>query len=121
MGTGAGRVRQRLILAQFIVGVLACGGLGVYLIASSSRAWLTIGVWLLGAGLSYLPLALHAVALNRPGRLEAELAGLDARPEVRSYPVKQFWIAVPGAVLVAAVVELLTPSTAFDTPRRSHP
>ncbi len=53
--------------------------------------------------LNYVPLALHARSLSRPGALEAELTGVvDLRSELRKAGAQQFWIAVPFAVAVAA-------------------
>jgi len=63
-----------------------------------------VGLWLVGAGINYVPLALHARSLSRPGALEAELAGVDVRRELRRAGAQQLWIAVPLAVAVSAAV-----------------
>jgi len=69
------------------------------------RLGVILGVWLVGAGVNYLPLALHAQSLSRPGALEAELSNVDVRRELRRAGVWQLWIAVPFAVAIAALVQ----------------
>jgi hypothetical protein len=96
--------RRRVILAEFIVGVIALVTIGVVIgLNASSWQWRLIGAWFVGVGLNYLPLALHAVELYRPGRLDAELAGVDVLPELRRYGLLQFWVFVPLALVVMAV------------------
>jgi hypothetical protein len=102
--TGSAR-RRRLIRAEFIVGVVGCGGLGLLCLARGSGWVGALGFWLLGAGVNYLPLALHAQQLSRPGALEAELEGVDTSTELRRMGVQQGWIAVPFAVALAAIAE----------------
>ena len=102
-GTGGSLRRRRLIRAEFVIGALGCTILGVLvLFSASSTAWFVVGAWLVGAGVNYVPLALYAQSLSRPGELEAELRGLDLRGELRRAGVRQFWIAVPFAVAIAA-------------------
>ncbi|MGC5310958.1 hypothetical protein [Micromonospora zamorensis] len=101
--------RRRIILAEFLVGVVAMVGLGIWLLASSSglgsRA---IGLWLTGAGLNYAPLSLYAVALMRPGALDTELTGVDIDRELRRYTVLQLWVFVPLSLVAFAVRDALT-------------
>jgi len=96
--------RRRIILAEFGVGVVALVVVGM-LIAwnASSWQWHLVGAWFIGVGLNYLPLTLHAIDLYHPGRLDAELAGVDVMPEIRRYGRLQFWIFVPLALVVMAV------------------
>ena len=57
-----------------------------------------------GAGVNYVPLALYARLLSKPGALEAELVDvLDLPRELRKAGAQQFWIAVPFAVAIAAL------------------
>jgi len=63
------------------------------------------GVWLVGAGVNYVPLALDALRLSRSGALEEELTGVDVRREIRRAGLHQFWVAVPFAIAVFAVAE----------------
>lgn len=55
--------------------------------------------------MNYVPLAISAHSLSRPGALEAELAGADLPRELRQAGVRQLWIVVPLAVVVAAVAQ----------------
>ena len=73
-----GSARRRIVRAEFIVGA---------------------------AGLNYLPLAVSAQSLSRPGALEAELAGADLPRELRQSGTRQLWILVPLAVVTAAVAQ----------------
>jgi hypothetical protein len=104
-GSSGALRRRKLIRAEFFVGVVGCLGLGALALISGS-GWMTVlGVWLVGAGVNYVPLAIEAVRLSRPGALEAELQGVDVRRELRRAGLHQLWIAVPFAVAVHAGVE----------------
>lgn len=93
--------RRRIILAEFLVGAVAMVAFGIWLLTSSfglgSRV---LGLWVIGAGLNYVPLAVHAINLTRPGALDAELAGVDTGRELRRYGVLQLWILVPLSLVV---------------------
>jgi len=102
-GTSGSERRRTLIRVEFAVGAIACTALGAVVLATASGWWLLLGVWLVGAGLNYVPLAVHAQSLSRPGALEAELDGVDVRAELRRAGAQQFWIAVPGAVALAGL------------------
>jgi hypothetical protein len=103
-GTAGTMRRRRLIRAEFAVGAIGCTLLGVLVLASAgSLGWALVGAWLVGAGINYVPLALYARSLSRPGRLEAELRDVDLRRELRRTGLRQFWIAVPLAVAIAAL------------------
>lgn len=107
MWGSAGSVRRRRIIrAEFALGAVGCTSLGFLAVVRGSGWWVVVGIWLIGAGINYIPLALHARALARPGVLESELAGLDVRRELRHACLQQFWIAVPPAVAVFEVVDL---------------
>ncbi len=97
-GTAGTRRRRRIVRAEFIVGTVGLFALEAVQLADGG--WL-LGDWLTGAGLNYLPLAVHAVDLWPPGRLEAELAGVDVRAELRRYGWLQLLLLLP---LVVAVV-----------------
>ena len=103
-GTAGSLRRRHVIRAEFVIGALGCTALGVgLLITASTLVRALVGVWLVGAGVNYVPLALYAHALSRPGRLEPEIGSGDVRPELRRAAVQQFWIAVPFAVFAAAL------------------
>ncbi|MEU4473987.1 hypothetical protein [Micromonospora sp. NPDC023888] len=101
--------RRRIILAEFLVGVVVMVTWGVWLLASAqgvgSRA---LGLWLTGAGLNYAPLSAYAIALMRPGALDAELAGASIERELRRYTVLQLWVFVPLSLVVLALRDGLT-------------
>jgi hypothetical protein len=108
-GTAGTMRRRRVIRAEFEFGAVGCTLLGVLVIVSAgSTGWALVGVWLVGAGINYVPLALYARSLSRPGRLEEELHGVDLRRELRRTGVRQFWIAVPLAVAIAALISRRT-------------
>jgi hypothetical protein len=102
-GTRGTRRRRRIILAEFVVGVLAMVGFGIWVLThTSDLGGRAVGLWFIGAGLNYAPLAAYALILSRPGALEAELAGVDPGQELRRYGVLQVWILVPLALIVFA-------------------
>jgi hypothetical protein len=104
-GTAGTRRRRRLIRVEFLAGALGCTGLGLAVLVTGS-GWMTLlGIWLVGAGINYVPLAREAQSLSKPGALEQELDGLDLRRELRSAGVRQFWIAIPLAVACSAFFE----------------
>ncbi|MCG5440767.1 hypothetical protein [Micromonospora foliorum] len=108
--------RRRIILAEFLVGVVVMVTWGVWLLSSSSglgsRAF---GLWLTGAGLNYAPLSMYALMLMRPGALDAELAGVDTNRELRRYTVLQLWVFVPLSLVVFTVRDTLARRRAGTT------
>ena len=81
-GSRGGRRRRRLILAEFALAAIDIPLLGLAIaLAASTVPRVLIGTYLIGAGLNYIPLALHAISLSRAGRLDAELAGADAEDQ----------------------------------------
>ena len=106
MGTAR---RRRIILAEFVVGVFVMVVFGIWLLtASVSFPGRAFGVWVIGAGLNYAPLAVHAILLSRPGVLDVELSGVDTGRELRRYGLLQLWILVPLSLVVVEVRDLLT-------------
>jgi hypothetical protein len=95
------RLRRNLIVAEFVLGALGGVAVGILVAATGpSLGWLLFGLWLAGACLNYVPLAAHALSLLPGSRLEAELAGVDIRGELRYYTRAQLWIAVPLLFIV---------------------
>jgi hypothetical protein len=72
-----------VIRAEFFVGAAGCLALGVLTFLAAEGWGRALGVWLIGIGANYVPLAVHAVRLSRRGGLEAELVGVDLRSEAR--------------------------------------
>ena len=66
----AGTIRRRKVIrAEFFLGVIGSIGISVYVLATGS-GWMTaLGIWLVGAGITYIPLARHAQSLSNPGAL----------------------------------------------------
>jgi hypothetical protein len=104
-GAAGTRRRRQLIRAEFVVGVIGCAGLGVLVLVTGSGWIVLLGVWLIGAGVNYVPLAVEAMRLSTPGALEQELDGLNVRAELRRAGIHQLWIAVPFAVAVFGLYE----------------
>jgi hypothetical protein len=102
-GTRGSTRRRRIILAEFVAAAVALVVLGIWIVAHASvPGGRLLGIWMIGAGLNYAPLAAYAIALSRPGALNAELAGVDAGRELRRYSVLQLWIFVPLSLVVFA-------------------
>jgi hypothetical protein len=74
---------------------------GVWILSQSGdTGGRLLGLWFIGAGLNYAPLAMYAIALSRPGALDTELAGVDTEKQLRRYGVLQLWILVPLSLVV---------------------
>jgi hypothetical protein len=102
-GTRGTLRRRRIILAEFTLGAVVAISFGAWLLMASSGAGDRVfAVWVIGAGLNYVPLAFYAVRLSRPGALDSELAGVDTNRELRRYSVLQLWIFIPLLLLVFA-------------------
>jgi hypothetical protein len=101
--------RRRLIRAEFFLGAAGCIGLGALVLATGSGWMVVLGIWLLGAGINYIPLAREAQLLSRPGALEEELRGIELRHELRRAGVQQLWIAVPLAVAMSSLAARRSP------------
>jgi hypothetical protein len=97
------RFRRRLILAEFLIGVVALVPFGIWQLTNAiGLGGRLFGLWLIGTGLNYVPLSAYALALARPGALARELAGVDAAAELRRYTVLQLWVFVPLSLVVLA-------------------
>jgi hypothetical protein len=100
-GRRGGKARRRLILAEFVLAAIGMPTLGlVIVLAASSVLWVLLGVYLIGMGLNYLPLALNAISLTPAGNLEAEVAGLDVGAQLRRYTRTQAFLLVPLFILI---------------------
>jgi hypothetical protein len=100
-GTRGTQRRRRIILAEFVLGVLAMLAFGWWLLISASSTGARVFAWwVVGAGLNYGPLAAYAIGLSRPGALDTELAGVDTARELRRYSIRQLWILIPCSLLV---------------------
>lgn len=84
-----------MILGEFVFGTVGGAALGVWALTWGDAAGVIVGVWLLGLAVNYLPLTVHVLSLWSPPALEAELAGIDLRTELRDYTRAQVWVLVP--------------------------
>jgi hypothetical protein len=103
-GTAGTQRRRRIVTAEFVLGTAVLILLGVVLLVHGGWLW---AAWLLGCGLSYGALAVHAAILYPKGRLEAALAGVDIRSELRRYSMAQLLLFVPALIAALAVVQAL--------------
>jgi hypothetical protein len=103
-GTAGTRLRRRLVTAEFFLGVAGGVGFGIWIAVFATAAGTQVfGVWMAGVGVNYAALAWQTILLSRPGALDAELGGADVAAELRSYTLRQFWVAVPFLFAVLAI------------------
>ena len=97
----------RFITIEFGVGTPAILAVGLWLM-SGSLAY-AMGIYLLLAGLNYIPLLIYAVLIIRGGsaRQETEYGLSHDRHYVRKYSIQQLLLFVPLAVLFLAMVQEL--------------
>ena len=105
-GTAGTPRRRRLILAEFIAGACGCTALGILIVVGANAGWIVLGIWLIGVGANYIPLAVEAHGMSPPGVLETEMARGDPGRELRRAAKTQLWIMVPFAISAVAVVGL---------------
>ena len=104
-GRHGSKRRRRLILAEFVLAAIDIPLLGLTLVQAASVPRVFLGAYLIGVGLNFVPLGLHAISLSRAGRLGTELAGVDIAAELRRYTAKQLFIGIPLFVLILGVVQ----------------
>ncbi len=105
-GTRGSQRRRRAVRAEFFAGAAGCTALGILALAHGGGGWILVGVWLVGAGANYVPLALEAQRLSRPGALDAELPKPDGGAwldhDFRNWRKRSFRPATEAIGLVAA-------------------
>lgn len=105
-GWSGSRRRRRLIMFEFVLAVAVGLGLGVSaLVAAGNPGVRVLGVAMVGIGLNYVALTVHALGLSRPGALDAELAGIDLGPQLKRYTLLALWLVVPFLVAVLALLQ----------------
>ncbi len=98
--------RRRLILVEFAGAAAAGLGLGLWaLVAGPNLGIRLFGLALLGVGLNYVALTVHALRLWRPDALSAELKGLDLGRQLRRYSLLSLWLFAPFLVATLALVQ----------------
>ena len=96
--------RRRIILGKFILGAILSLVLGVFVFRTAdSLFWTVFGLWLIGIGFNYVPLAMYGISFIRPGALQRELAGLDIPAELQRYAGLQTWVFLPLALVYLAI------------------
>ena len=122
-GRHGSKRRRRLILAEFVLAAIDIPLLGLTLVLAPSLPRVFLGAYLIGVGLNFVPLGLHAISLSRAGRLGTELAGVDVAAELRRYTAKHLFIGIPLLMLVFGVAQFApsrrAPSEA-QTPAQAH-
>jgi hypothetical protein len=107
-GINGTRFRRRLILAEFVIGVVVLVPVGVWQAVSATGAGgRSFALWLIGIGLNYVPLSAYAIGMTRAGALAEELAGVDPATELRRYTVLQLWVLVPLSLVVLSARQIL--------------
>jgi len=105
-GRHGNKRRRRLILAEFVLAAIDVPLLGLAILrAASSAPQALLGAYLIGVGLNFIPLALHAISMARADRLDAELAGLDVQAELKHYTARQLFIGIPALMLILGPVQ----------------
>lgn len=109
-GTRGTRRRRRLILGEFALATAGGAALGAWALTSGGAVGVILGVLSLGIAANYLPLTLHVIALWRQPALDAELAGINLRAELREYSRAQAWLVVPFWVAALALAQARRPA-----------
>jgi hypothetical protein len=105
-GRHGSKRRRRVILAEFVLAAIDIPLLGLTIVlAASSVPRVLLGAYLVGVGLNFVPLGLHAISMSRAGRLRTELTGVDVAAELRRYTAKQLFIGIPLLVLILGVAQ----------------
>jgi len=109
---------QRLILAEFGIGVFGSLTLGVMSAWQVTHrfhsVWMVLfGVYLVFVGINYVPLLLHAIDISRRGSAQREIADeLGSKQKTfRKYRRQSLWLFVPLVVPVAAILPTKTNPT----------
>jgi hypothetical protein len=97
-----------LILSEFGLAVVGAPALGVLTLRkSASPSGMAFGVGLIGLGLNYLPLLIHAIDLVRRGTVDAEIADEagDRAAMFAKYRKQSLWLLLPFVVLIAGLTQ----------------
>lgn len=120
-GTRGTMRRRRVITAELILTTIGAVALGIWLTWNApGLGGRLFGMWAIGVGLNYAPLAAYAITLSRPGAIGAELDGIDTSRELRRYGLLQFWAAVPLALAGLTVRDILTSRALRNTAEGSN-
>lgn len=96
--------RRRLVTAEFAIGAIGGIAFGLWLtLTSSGPVGILFGLYLIGLGANYVPLAITTIRLRSPADLRSELRGVDIGAELHHYTATQFLVFVPGLLAYLAV------------------
>lgn len=96
----------KIIIPEFALGALGAPALGVLtLLRSGSTTMIAFGILLIGLGLNYLPLLIHAIDLTRRSAAGVEIAGeaSDSGALYANYRKQSLWLLLPFVVAAADV------------------
>jgi hypothetical protein len=96
----------KIIISEFALAVIGAPALGVFtLLRSRSPGGIVFGITLIGVGVNYVPLLVHAIDLVHHKQVETEIAAenTDRRAIHAKYRRQSLWLLLPFVVAVAAV------------------
>jgi hypothetical protein len=101
-GMTGGAIRRKIVTAEFFLAVVFAVALAILLAVHHAPWPWTIA--LLGVGLNYVPLAIHAVRFLPGDAVERELAGVDVQQQLRPYSLANLLLFVPGLFLILGLM-----------------
>jgi hypothetical protein len=102
----------KIIIPEFAIAVLGAPTLGILtLFRSGSLLMTAFGVALIGLGVNYIPLLIHAIDLVRRSGVQSAIAdeASDRRALYAKYRKQSLWLLLPFAVGLAAVSQMRAP------------
>jgi len=105
----------KIIIPEFALGTLGASALGILTVVRSGSFGMTaFGVALIGLGVNYIPLLIHAIDLVRRSGVDAAIGdeGLDRGALYAKYRKQSLWLLFPFAVGLAAVAQMRRHHTA---------
>lgn len=96
----------KLIVAEFAVGALGSGALGVFtLLRSRSFGGILFGAYLIALGINYIPLLVFAtlIATRRAAAEELATELGDKSAAMRKYRRQSLWLLVPFSAVIGSL------------------
>ena len=104
----------KIIIPEFALAVLGGPALGVLTVVRSRSLGMTaLGVALIGLGVNYVPLLIHAIDLVRRSAVAAATAdeAFDRRSLYAKYRRQSLWLLLPFVVGIAALLQMARDQT----------
>jgi hypothetical protein len=98
-----------IVIPEFALAVVGAPALGILtVLRSGSFATTTFGVALIGLGVNYVPLLVHAIDLVRHSAVDVTIAdhGLDRRALYAKYRRQSLWLLLPFVVAIAGLAQM---------------